>query len=193
MPSRQDWMQRSLFHDVMELRRHSRLSTAALADAVRRAAGSVSPAMKVTSVTLQSTLVANSMLTERLLALLSGFFALVSLAMAAVGLYGVLSYSVVQQTREIGIRVALGAPRRVVIRGVLGALAVYVLAGIVSGVAAGLYLSQFVAKLLFEISPAAAASIVLPVTTLLAVATLAALLPARRAASVDPVVALRDE
>lgn len=186
-------MQRSLFHDVMELRRHSRLSTAALADAVRRAAGSVSPAMKVTSVTLQSTLVGNSMLTERLLALLSGFFALVSLAMAAVGLYGVLSYSVVQQTREIGIRVALGAPRRVVIRGVLGALAVYVLAGIVSGVAAGLYLSQFVAKLLFEISPAAAASIVLPVTTLLAVATLAALLPARRAASVDPVVALRDE
>ncbi len=193
MPSRQDWMQRSLFHDVMELRRHSRLSTAALADAVRRAAGSVSPAMKVTSVTLQSTLVANSMLTERLLALLSGFFALVSLAMAAVGLYGVLSYSVVQQTREIGIRVALGAPRRVVIRGVLGALAVYVLARIVSGVAAGLYLSQFVAKLLCEISPAAAASIVLPVTTLLAVATLAALLPARRAASVDPVVALRDE
>jgi hypothetical protein len=176
---------------TLEIR--STLSTATLADAVRRAAMGVTPRMKVTNVTLQSTLVANSMLRERLLALLSGFFALVSLAMAAVGLYGVLSYSVVQQTREIGIRVALGATRRIVVRGVLGALAGYVVVGTATGVVAGLWLSQFVVKLLYEIRPGTIATIAWPVATLLFVATAAALLPARRAASVDPVVALRDE
>jgi len=176
---------------TLEIR--STLSTATLADAVRRAAMGVTPRMKVTNVTLQSTLVANSMLRERLLALLSGFFALVSLAMAAVGLYGVLSYSVVQQTRAIGIRVALGATRRIVVRGVLGALAGYVVVGTATGVVAGLWLSQFVVKLLYEIRPGTIATIAWPVATLLFVATAAALLPARRAASVDPVVALRDE
>ena len=143
--------------------------------------------------TRQSTLVTNTMLRERLLALLSGFFALVSLALAAVGLYGVLSYSVVQQTREIGIRMALGAARRTVVQGVLGGLAGYVALGMAAGVAGGLWLSRFVATLLYEVRPSDAAAVAWPVVTLLAVATIAAVLPARRAAGVDPVVALRDE
>ena len=149
--------------------------------------------MKVTGVTRQSTLVTNTMLRERLLALLSGFFALVSLALAAVGLYGVLSYSVVQQTREIGIRMALGAARRTVVQGVVGGVAGYVALGMAAGVAGGLWLSRFVATLLYEVRPSDAATIAWPVVTLLVVATVAAVLPARRAAGVDPAVALRDE
>ena len=171
----------------------STLRDAGLTDAVRAAASRVTPAMKLTGVTRQSALVTNTMLRERLLALLSGFFALVSLALAAVGLYGVLSYSVVQQTREIGIRMALGAARRTVVQGVVGSLAGYVALGMAAGVAGGLWLARFVATLLYEVRPSDAATIAWPVMTLLAVATLAAVLPARRAAGVDPATALRDE
>jgi ABC-type antimicrobial peptide transport system permease subunit len=149
--------------------------------------------MKVTSVTRQSTLVTNTMLRERLLALLSGFFALVSLALAAVGVYGVLSYSVVQQTREIGIRMALGAARRTVVRGVVAGIAGYVALGLLAGLAAGLWLSRFVTRLLYNINTSDASSILLPLTLLLVVAAVSSVLPARRAATVDPVVALRDE
>jgi ABC-type antimicrobial peptide transport system permease subunit len=149
--------------------------------------------MKVVEVTAQSTLIANTMLRERLLALLSGFFAVLSLALAAVGLYGVLSYSVVQQTREIGIRVALGATRRAVVRGVVRGISVHVLLGMAVGLAVGLWLSQFVAKLLYEVKPLDAASVGWPVALLAIVALAAALLPARRAAGIDPMVALRDE
>jgi ABC-type antimicrobial peptide transport system permease subunit len=160
---------------------------------VKRIAQSVSPPMKVTSVSLQSTLVANTMLRERLLALLSGFFALVSLALAAVGIYGVLSYSVVQQTREIGIRMALGAARHTVVSGTLGGVVGYVAIGIGAGLGAGLWLSRFLAKLLYEVRPDDAPAILVPVALLLAVAAAAAYVPARRASSVDPIIALRDE
>jgi ABC-type antimicrobial peptide transport system permease subunit len=160
---------------------------------VRSAAAHVTPRMKVSGVTLQSTLVANTMLRERLLAVLSGFFALVSLALAAIGLYGVLSYSVVQQTREIGIRMALGAPRRTVVRKVVGGVAGYVALGVVAGLAAGLWLSRFVTRLLYDSRPSDASSILMPLALLLLVAIVASVLPARRAATVDPMVALRDE
>jgi ABC-type antimicrobial peptide transport system permease subunit len=149
--------------------------------------------MKVTAVTDEATLVINTMLRERMLALLSAFFALVSLSLAAVGLYGVLSYSVVQQTREIGIRIALGAAQRVVVRGVVWSVWTYVLAGMAIGLTAGLLLSRSVTALLYEVRPGDATSIAAPMTVLLLVAVLASLLPARRAALVDPIVALRDE
>jgi hypothetical protein len=180
-------------HNEGTLAIRSTLRDGALADAVRAAAVRVTPAMKVTDVTRQSTLVTNTMLRERLLALLSGFFALVSLALAAVGLYGVLSYSVVQQTREIGIRMALGAARRTVVRAVVGGVAGYVALGIMTGLAGGLVLSRLVASLLYGVRPGDAAMIACPVVTLLVVATVAAIPPARRAAGVDPAVALRDE
>jgi predicted permease len=165
----------------------------AVAGVVRAAAARVSPPMKVTNVTKQSTLVTNTMLRERLLALLSAFFALVSLALAGVGLYGVLSYSVVRQTREIGIRMALGATWRLIVGGVLGGIAAYVAVGLVTGLGAGLWLARFLSKLLYEVRPGDTATILLPLGLLLLVVLPAALLPARRAATVDPVVALRDE
>ncbi len=105
---------------------------------------------------------------ERLLALLSGFFALVGLVLAAVGLYGVLSYSVVQRTREIGIRVALGARQLRVIRTVLADVGAATLVGIACGLAGALYLSRFVQALLFEVTPLDFWSLALPLGTLLA-------------------------
>jgi predicted permease len=171
----------------------SSLSEARVGTAIRAAAARVSPRMKVTNVISQRALVTNTMLRERLLAILAGFFALVSLSLAAVGLYGVLSFSVVQQTREIGIRVALGARTRSVVAGVLSGIGVYVALGMVAGLTAGLWLSRFLSAVLFEVLPGDPATIALPLLLLLGVTLLAALLPARQAARVDPIVALRDE
>jgi putative ABC transport system permease protein len=147
----------------------------------------------VTSVRLQSADVYQTLLRERLLALLSGFFAVVGLVLAAVGLYGVLSYSVVQRTREIGIRVALGARQIGVVSTVLADAGGAVIVGAVCGLAAGLYLSRFVEALLFEVAPLDFWSLALPVGALLLAASLASALPAIRAARVDPVIALRYE
>ena len=151
------------------------------------------PSLRVTSVDSQAALVNRTLLRERLLALLSGFFALVGLVLAAVGLYGVLSYAVVQRTREIGIRVALGARQIRVIRTVLTDVGGAALVGAVCGLAGALYLSRFVKALLFEITPFDFWSLALPLLMFLLAALLAAMLPALRAARVDPVIALRYE
>ena len=167
---------------------------AALATRLREEVRAANPSFRVTSITTQSALVDRTLLRERLLALLSGFFALVGLVLAAVGLYGVLSYSVVQRTREIGIRVALGA--RQLARGpdgTRGNRAAPRSSGVAGGLAGGLYLSRFVKALLFEVTPLDFWSLALPLGTLLLAAALAAALPALRAARVDPVVALRYE
>jgi predicted permease len=153
----------------------------------------VHPAFQVTDVSLQSTLVENDMLRERLLALLSGFFAVVALVLAAVGLYGVLNYSVVRRTKEIGIRVALGARQFAVVRLVISEISLLVILGLAGGAAAGFWLAQFVAALLFEVQPSDFWSLALPLACLLAAAALAAAPPAMRAARVDPMVALRYE
>ena len=163
--------------------------TARLRDDVR----SSSPMFRVTSVTLQSRAVAETFLRERLLALLSGFFAAVGVVLAAVGLYGVLSYSVAQRTREIAIRLALGARQFGVVRIVLADTGGTAVAGAVCGLASGLYLSRFVQALLFEVAPLDFWSVALPVGTLMLAALLAATVPALRAVRVDPAVALRYE
>ena len=172
----------------------SRTSAADVAASMLRSqAARSTPVLAVTEITLQSALVESGRLRERLLALLSGFFALVSLALAPIGLYGVLSYSVVQRTREIGIRLALGARQRTVVSQVLRGVAVYGALGIAVGVGGGLYAARFLKPLLYEVEARDPVSLLLPVAGLLLVATLAAVIPARRAASVDPIVALRDE
>ena len=130
---------------------------------------------------------------ERLLALLSGFFALVGLVLTAVGLYGTLSYAVVQRTREIGIRVALGARAVGAVRSVLADTARTTLIGAACGLAGGLYASRFVETMLFEVAARDVWSLALPLGTLLLTAFVAAAVPAWRAARVDPVIALRNE
>jgi putative ABC transport system permease protein len=148
---------------------------------------------RVGSVKTQSAVVSQTLIRERLLAVLSGFFAVIGLVLAAVGLYGVLSYSVVQRTREIGIRVALGARQLRIVRGVLADASGTVLAGVICGLAGGLYLSRFVEALLFEVTPLDPWSLALPLGMLLVTAAVAAVVPALRAARVDPVIALRYE
>jgi predicted permease len=153
----------------------------------------VHPSLRLTDVTLQTSLVGNAMLRERLLAVLSGFFAAVGLLLAAIGLYGVTSFAVVRRTREIGVRLALGARPSAVVRSVLGGVAIAATIGTIGGLAGGLYFARFVRALLYDTEPLDAWSLLAPIGGLLLVVLVAAWHPARRAARVDPVAALRVE
>jgi predicted permease len=164
-----------------------------IADLVRRELPGVHPSLRLVDVTRQTALVASTLLRERLLAVLSAFFAVLGLALSAVGLYGVLTYAVVRRTREIGIRLTLGARPLAVVRSVLGRTARAMASGIAAGLAGGFYFAGFVRTLLYEVEPLSASSIVLPIGCLLAVAMAAAWGPARRATRVDPAEALRTE
>lgn len=126
-------------------------------------------------------------------AALLGFFAFTGLAMAIIGLYGVITFMAIQRTQEIGVRMALGASRGDILRLVLGeGLRLVALGGAV-GVAAALVLSRLLASALFGVGPNDPASFIAVTFLLGVVALLAALLPARRAAAVDPIVALRTD
>jgi predicted permease len=171
----------------------SSLDPATLADRVRDELPRIHPALRLVDVTRQSTMIGSSLLRERLLAVLSGFFAALGLALTAVGLYGVSSYAVVRRTREIGIRLTLGARPAAVVRSVLGRLALAVAAGGAAGLAGGVYFASFVRTLLFEIEPISGWGFGLPVLCLLGVALIASWPPARRATRVDPAEALRFE
>jgi len=124
---------------------------------------------------------------------LLGLFGLLGALVAGVGVYGVLAYLVAQRTREIGIRVALGGRRAVIVRSVLALTAKYVMAGLAAGTLAAWMLSTLVRGLLFSIQPHDPAVYLLVGSAICGLAALAALVPARRAASVDPIVALRSE
>ena len=164
-----------------------------IAARIREEVRAATPLLRVTSVTSQEALVNRTLVRERLLALLAGFFALVGLVLTAVGLYGTLSYAVVQRTREIGIRVALGARAAGAVRAVLADTAGATLIGAACGVAGGLYASRSVESMLFEVATRDVWSLALPLGTLLLAAFVAAVVPAWRAARVDPVIALRNE
>jgi ABC-type antimicrobial peptide transport system permease subunit len=139
------------------------------------------------------TMVQESLLRERLMAKLSGFFGVLALLLASIGLYGLLSYGVASRTNEIGIRMALGAGTRNVLSLILREAVLLVLIGVGVGVPIVIYVSRFAKTLLFELSPTDPVSLSLAGVVLLFVAMLAAYVPARRATKVDPLVALRDE
>ncbi len=163
-----------------------------LASAVQRTIHSFHAAIPVKFRSLEQE-VAGVIVYERLLAVLSSFLGLVALALAAIGLYGVLSYAVARRTAELGVRVALGATRASVLWLVLRQSLALVAAGLAAGTAAAVSLSGLVESLLFGVKPADPAMLALSAALLGAVALLAAWLPARRAAAVDPVRALRYE
>lgn len=122
---------------------------------------------------------------------LLGVFAATALVLAAVGLYGVIAYGVGQRRREFGIRVALGAQRAEIARMVLGEGARIALTGAIIGAACALAANQLIASMLFEVSPRDVGALVAASAALIAVALLACILPARRAARVDPFEVLR--
>jgi ABC-type antimicrobial peptide transport system permease subunit len=130
---------------------------------------------------------------ERMLALLSASFGVLATLLAAIGLYGVMSYTVARRTREIGIRIALGAERASVLWLVLREVAFLTLVGIMVGVPGALGLSRFVRSQLFGIEPSDPLTLLIAAMTLATVGLIAGYIPARRAAGVQPVRALRYE
>jgi len=134
-----------------------------------------------------------SLLQERVTAMFSEFFGGLALLLVSVGLYGLLSYAVTRRTREIGIRVALGAQRRTVLWMMLGESIVLVLLGVVAGVPCALVGTRLIQNQLFGLSPRNPLTFAAVVLMLLAVGAVAGYIPARRATHVDPMVALRHE
>jgi putative ABC transport system permease protein len=140
-----------------------------------------------------SQLVSNSIARPRLYAMLLGIFAAVAVVLAAVGIYGVMAYSVTQRTREIGIRLALGATRADVISLVLGQSLALTAVGIVLGLAGAAGMTRYLSGLLFGLTPLDPTTFIGVALVFGAIATLSAFVPARRATRVDPLVALRYE
>jgi putative ABC transport system permease protein len=143
------------------------------------------------SMTPLDDVVSESMAERRFSMLLLGLFALVALFLAAVGLYGVVSYTVTQRTQEIGLRMAIGAGRGDVMRMVVGGGMKLAVLGVVIGIAAALGLANLVASMLFGVTPFDSMSYGATAGVLLVVAALACYLPARRAMRVDPIIAMR--
>jgi len=125
--------------------------------------------------------------------MLSGFFGALALLLASIGLYGIMSYTVARRRNEIGIRIALGAAGTRVIGMVLGDVARIVAAGVAIGAVLSLAVTRLVAKFLFGVEPNDPATLAISAFTLVAVAIGAAMSPARRAARLDPVAALRED
>jgi putative ABC transport system permease protein len=164
-----------------------------LADAVRAAVYSVDANMPVSGVRTLDDIVSRSISQPRFYMTLLAIFAAVALALAAVGIFGVLSYAVAQRTREIGIRMALGAQEGSVVRLVVTQAMALVIAGVAAGTAAALFLSQTMTKMLFSVTPTDPATFTGVAAVLMTVALMASYVPARRATRVDPIVALRTD
>jgi putative ABC transport system permease protein len=130
---------------------------------------------------------------QRLVSVLLGTFATVALVLAGIGIYGVISYNVAQRTREMGIRAALGATERSLLRLILDSGVRLTLVGLVIGVAGAIGLTRLMASLLFGIGARDPVTMLLVGVILASVALMASYVPARRATRVDPVVALRYE
>ena len=184
---------RSVATGSIALTVRTRGDPAAVLPALRPTIRSVDPALVVTRISTTRQLVAQSLAGRRFATLLMFTFAAVGTLLAGLGLYGVMSYAVGQRTKEIGIRMALGARHGTVMRWVVGQGMLLVAFGVAAGLAAALAVTRIMQSLLFNVSPTDPATFAGISVLLGAVALIACALPARRASRVDPMVALRHE
>jgi len=164
-----------------------------LAPAIQTQLHSIEPALTVFNIRTLFEHVGRSLYVERMESVLLAFFGLLALALTAVGIYGVVAYSVAQRTREVGIRMALGAQRRDVLKLILMKGLTLIAWGIAFGLLGCYWLTRLVSSQLYGVSPNDPATLATVAAVLVAVALLASYLPARRATKVDPLVALRYE
>jgi predicted permease len=183
------WTQQRVENMFLELRAGS---PAAATEAVRREARSIDGVVPVQLQTVGER-IRESLVTERVLATLAALLALAAAVLACAGLYGLLSYAVARQTREIGLRLALGAHPGAVTRKVLADSLLLTAIGVVLGLGGAFALSRFAGGLVFQLAPADPVSIGAAAVLMLAVAALASVVPAWRASRIDPVVALKIE
>jgi predicted permease len=165
----------------------------AAAPMVRGAIRQVDPKLPVFGVTSLREQLSGALQQEKLIAELVSFFGLLALSLACIGLYGVMAHGVVRRTKEIGIRMALGAARRRIVWMVMRETMLLVLMGIAIGVPVALGAARLISNQLFGLSPADPLTLIVAATVLIGVASLAGFLPARKAAKVNPLIALRYE
>jgi ABC-type antimicrobial peptide transport system permease subunit len=130
---------------------------------------------------------------ERMVATLAAVFGALAVLLVAIGLYGAIAYSVERRTREIGVRVALGAPHTTVVWMMMRQCVWMVLAGLAAGLPAAVWLARLVKSLLFGVPPNDPSTMLAAILVLIAASAVAAYVPARRAARVDPMIALRQD
>jgi predicted permease len=160
---------------------------------VRKAVSELDPTQPIYHIETIDEVLSESLARQRMIAVLLGIFASLALTLAAIGIYGVIAYSVAQRTREIGVRMAIGSSRERILLLVLREAAAFTSIGVLAGLVAALAGAHLADALLFQISSADPFSIAISVFSLLIMAILAAVLPASRAATINPVEALRSE
>jgi len=160
---------------------------------VRKSVGTLDPNLAIYGVATLEDRVRRSIVNERMVASLSAALSAIATLLAVIGLYGVLAYSVARRTREIGIRIALGARGREIARAVLGEAGRLVAVGLVLGLLGAWWLGRYLESQLFGVSPADPRALAVAAALLLSVALAAASIPARRAARIAPMAALRQD
>ena len=181
------------FFDARDLVVKTDVDPASMAATVRKAVWDIDKDQPVSNIRTMEEILADSIARQRFSMLLLAIFAAVALVLAGVGIYGVMSYSVAQRTREIGIRMALGAQTGAVLKLAVGYGMKLVIAGIVIGLVAAFALTRVMSTLLFGVTATDPTTFTLISLLLIAVAALASYIPARRATKVNPIIALRYE
>ncbi len=166
---------------------------ASLAASARKLATELAPGIPAPEVTSMMTIVDESLSSERMMALLSAFFAICALVVTAIGLYGTLAFATARRTAEIGIRMALGARRGQVVRLIFSQNLAVVLAGTVTGLIAALLASRALESFLYGTSTRDPWVVAASILALAVIASAASLLPALRAARIEPMAAIRCE
>ncbi len=187
------WPEAQMPSGAMSLAIRTSVSPLSLVPAVEREVLSVDPNQPVYDIRTMEQLRSQWLAQRFLSLLLVGLFAAIALGLAAVGIYGVMAHSVTRRTHEIGIRMALGAEKRDILKMLVGQGFRLSLVGVIIGIAGALGLTRFLSSLLFGITPTDPATFIAVSLILITVALLACYIPARRAAKVDPMVALRYE